>query len=408
MPNPINGTQIRRNNIITILKAVKENGPIAKRDLQRLTGLSWGAVSTISSVLTSYGYLNTIGKQVTTFGRKPEELDVSDTNYYILGVDFNISSGICGVVTDMKGRIVREYKKVNVPQNYEGAMQALYGVLDGMVADYADHTILGIGIAQQGFVDAQQGVSLYFPHVKGWSNVPLRELVEKRYNCYAQLMHDPNCVLIAEKHAGESFMSIAENAVLVRIDGGIGLSLMLGSEIYEGNRGQAGEFGHVTMDPDGPVCACGKRGCLGAYASMDGMLCRFREHVQAGETTAVAADCRDIAVLAEAARRGDGLCRRVFAEMGEKLGLALSNLFNTFCPEIVILYGLATAYQDLFFDALLRSLNTHIYSTISAKVQISSLGTNAPALGAALTVSDRVLERIALLVEDENTATEAT
>ncbi len=406
MPHPRNGTQIRRNNTMTILKAIKENGPIAKRDLQRMTGLSWGAVSSISGVLSTCGYVTTIGKQFTTFGRKPEELDINDADHYILGVDLNLSSGICGVVTDVKGRIIREYKKVNVPQRYEEALQAFYRVLDGMTADYAGKSILGIGIAQQGFVDAKRGVSVYFPHVEGWADVPLQEMVEQRYGCYTQLMHDPNCVLIAEKHTGDSFMSIAENAALIRIDGGIGMSLMLNGEIYEGSGGQAGEFGHVTMDPEGPLCACGKRGCLGAYASIDGIVRRFAERAEAGEPTAVPADSRDIQLLADAARSGDALCRDLFRRMGENLGLALSNLFNTFSPEIVVLYGLATAYKDLFFDALTSSLHAHIYATIPAKVQVSALGTNAPALGAALTVSDRLLEKIALLVEAEQSSDE--
>ena len=118
MVSPRNSSQIRRNNIRTLLASVKQSGPISKRDLQKLTGLSWGAVSSLTGLLHEHGYVVYTGKQVTNVGRKPTELDINANDHYIVGVDLNLS-GICGVVTDMKGRIVREWLRLFARSDYD-------------------------------------------------------------------------------------------------------------------------------------------------------------------------------------------------------------------------------------------------------------------------------------------------
>ena len=118
MLSPRNSTQIRCNNIRTLLAAIKANGPVAKRELQKLTGLSWGAVSSLTGLLCEHGYIVSAGKQVTSVGRKPSELDINGDDHYIVGVDLNLS-GLCGVITDMKGRIIREWLRLFARNEYD-------------------------------------------------------------------------------------------------------------------------------------------------------------------------------------------------------------------------------------------------------------------------------------------------
>lgn len=401
MLSPRNSTQIRCNNIRTLLAAIKANGPVAKRELQKLTGLSWGAVSSLTGLLCEHGYIVSAGKQVTSVGRKPSELDINGDDHYIVGVDLNLS-GLCGVITDMKGRIIREWLRLFARNEYDCILDTLLALLDEIFAAFSHKLILGIGLAVQGFVDMENGVSVYLPHVQGWKDVPLRRMMEERYGCSTLVLHDPNCIMVAEKAFGDSFMGIAENAVLVRIDNGIGMAQMVNGQLYLGANGRAGELEHVVVNTNGPVCACGNRGCLNAYATGGGLVRQFDEKVRQGCPTI--ADTRQVReqgykILAAAAQNGDVLCRELFEQMGVYLGQALSTVYNLLNPDLIVLYGDLTAYRELFAEAVQRQLEAHVYKGIPAKLQFSALGRNAAAQGAALVVSDQKVAELDLPVD---------
>ncbi len=105
MPQPSNSAQMRVGNMRTLLTTIRDHGPIAKRELQQLTGPSWGSVSSLTTLLLHSRYVVAAGKQATASGRRPDELDINSGDNYIIGLDINLT-GLCGVVTDMKGRIV--------------------------------------------------------------------------------------------------------------------------------------------------------------------------------------------------------------------------------------------------------------------------------------------------------------
>lgn len=398
MAGPRNHSQIRQNNLRSILTAVKQNGPVSKRELQTLTGLSWGAVSALTSDLVDNGYLVLTGKQITNIGRKPEELDINAEDKYIVGLDLNLS-GICGVLADMKGRIVRKWVRPIAQNEYACVMDTVLSLLDTIHRDYADKQILGIGLAVQGIVDVANGVSVYLPEIRHWKDVPIRDIVAERFRVPVLLMHDPNCLMVAERACGSSWINAAENAILLRIDNGIGMSMMIGRQIYLGSTGKAGEFGHIPVDPSGPVCTCGNRGCLEEYASGNGLVRRYLEQVSAGAQTA--ADTADIRrrgykLLAEAAQQGDALCVSLFAQMGRYLGLAIAAMLNVLNPDLVVLYGELTDSRRLFHEAMMQALENHVYGNIPAKLVYSELPSHAAAQGAALMVAESLIEALDL------------
>lgn len=397
MVNPRNSSQIRCNNLRTLLASIKEHGPISKRDLQKLTGLSWGAVSSLTGLLHEHQYVVYSGKQVTNVGRKPSELDINGNDHYIVGIDLNLS-GICGVVTDMKGRIIREWLRLLASRDYDCVMETLLSLLDEILyTAFPQKQILGIGLAVQGFVDVEKGVSRYFPHVKNWKDVPLKKLLEERYGFPTLLMHDPNCIMIAERAFGSSLMHVSKNAALVRMDNSIGMSLLFDGQLYLGATGQSGEFGHIPVNRDGPLCTCGSRGCLEEYASGNGLVRRFVEMVNQGRSTSVDPELVNglgYKAVGDAALAGDQLCLDLFRQMGEYLGLALSTLFNILNPELVVLYGDMTVYRSLFYDVARKHLEEHLYTEIPSKLEFSVLGRNAAAQGVALVVSEKIVEQL--------------
>lgn len=386
---PSNSTQVRESNIRMLLKTICDNGPLSKRELQQKTELSWGTVSSLTAILQHCGYLVTVGKQETLSGRKPEELDINPHQYFVVGIDLNIA-GMCGVVTDMRGRVIKEWMRLFAQMEHDCILTTLTALLDDIFSEYSGKKILGIGVAVQGEVNVQNGVSVWLPQVSNWYNVPLRSILEQRYHCSVLLEHDPNCLMVAESVYGTPLMADVQDTLLIRIDQGIGMSIMSNGQLHRGVNGLSGELGHIVIDPDGPLCECGNKGCLGCYVSGGGLLRRLIEEVNRNRHTLLAAEnlqTLSYREVATAALNGDVLSRELFETMGEKLGLALSTLYNIFNVDIVIIYGDMCRYRELFLRTMQENLQAHIFRKTAVKLVFSELGKNSAAQGAALLLS---------------------
>ena len=156
----------------------------------------------------------------------------------------------------------------------------------------------------------------------------------------------------------------------------------------------------------GSTCDCGKRGCLNAYFSSNGIVNRFQRRAKFEKTT-LYPDCNDVSIIAACAHAGDRLCCELFEEAGEKLGVALSYLFNTLCLETVVFFGELTQYKDLYLDACTRTLKENLYKTVVPKIQFSEMGGSSPALGAALTVAESAIEIIAVQLSEREETVDA-
>jgi predicted NBD/HSP70 family sugar kinase len=203
--------------------------------------------------------------------------------------------------------------------------------------------------------------------------------------------------MIAEKYQNQVWNKNINNAALVRLDTGIGMSFIINGEIYHGSFDKSAELGHLVVNPDGPKCVCGNFGCLETYASGDGLLHRFAEAIENNEPTIIdvkSGKPERYEELGQAAEKGDPLCIRLFNQMGKYLGMGISNVINLFDPTFVILYGSSSKYKDLFFAPMINTIEKSVWHENSAKIIFSSLDLNAAAIGAALAASNRRLDEI--------------
>jgi glucokinase-like ROK family protein len=237
-----------------------------------------------------------------------------------------------------------------------------------------DH-VLGIGISVSGFVDPATGVDLYSP-ILGWRNVPLRDPIAERIGLPVWIENDVNALALAERWygAGRNF----NHFICITVGEGIGAGIVIGGEIYRGAFGGAGELGHITIDPDGPVCRCQERGCLEVYAS-DFFLAE--EASRLGYT--------DIQGLIDAARDSGTEAQQVFACMGRYLGLGAKNLVNLLNPEAVILGGERMDASDLFMSAIEDEVRRHSFPSEAERLQIvqTELGSDGFLIGSATLVA---------------------
>lgn len=333
MKKYLNQQDMKDRNYTNVFRLIRKKGPLTRRQIESETGLSWGAVSNVTARLIELGYVHECreveGGTPSTAGRTPIYLEADGGSHFVIGMDVNCS-GLRAVMMNLRGDPVAT---VSMPSRYGDREELLSAIfeLTREILDYADGKhVLCIGVALQGTVDAENGVSVHFPRCRDWKDVPLAAILEETFGLPIYLEHDPNCTLYAY-----SAPSGIDEAILVRIDRGIGMALLLGGRIFE--RFGAFELGHTVVHPGGALCSCGNRGCLEAYASMTGI----------AENAGVSFE-----ELATRARAGDADAVGRFTEMAESLAVSISNVARLLNVRAVVLSGDMLLYRDLFYGRL--------------------------------------------------------
>jgi glucokinase len=252
--------------------------------------------------------------------------------------------------------------------------------------------IQAVGIACGGPLDPERGIILGPLHLPGWINVTLVAIVEDAFRVPAAVDNDATAGAVAEWRFGAGRDRGVRSLVYLTISTGIGGGLVLDGRPYRGAAGNAGELGHLTIDIDGDPCACGRRGCLEAYASGTNIARRAREALAAGEPSSLAGvatvTARDVAA---AAAGGDALAGRVWDETTRMLGSAVATILDVLNPELVVLGGGVTNAGD----ALLRPIReTALREAMrpaagSADVVLATLGEDLGVVAAASVALDR-------------------
>jgi glucokinase len=184
------------------------------------------------------------------------------------------------------------------------------------------HELRSVGIGAPGPIDARRGILVNPPNLVGWRNVPLSEMVEDVLGCPVYLENDANVAALAEYHRGAG--RGARNLVFITWSTGVGGGVILDGKLYSGSHGTAGEFGHMILDPDGPLDSCGQRGCVEAFCGGRAVA------AQTGES---------LLEIFDAAARGDREAAMVVRRAATYMGLLLINLTNGFDPDVIVIGG---------------------------------------------------------------------
>lgn len=242
-------TLVQNNSLQIVFRNVKNHGPISRRELQKITGLSWGTISRLVEYLVAQEYIVvTDEKQSNGVGPKVETFDVSPDKHYFIGVDIS-DRGLIAVVTDMKGRLVTSVEHGWTEFTRENALEIIFRILDELVNRYKENCIKKIGFSVQGVVDTQKGISQYIEKIEGWKDVPLKKIVEERYEVRVEVAHDPDCLMKCETALGILKDKAIKNVLMIDYVYGyaIGMSVMINGQIYMGHQGRAGEIGYTIL-----------------------------------------------------------------------------------------------------------------------------------------------------------------
>jgi glucokinase len=262
----------------------------------------------------------------------------------------------------------------------------------------------GIGVATPGPMELPEGRLLDPPNLPGWENFELRQELERRLNRTVIVENDANVAALAECVQGQGRELKCKSLCMLTLGTGVGCGIILNGRIWHGMNGMAGESGHVSVDPTGPLCACGTRGCLELWASATGLLRLAREESARSQESALAATLRgnpsfSATDLFDVAKGGNGAAIQIFEAQGRALGRALASLVNSLNLPLYVLGGGVAAGWELFAPVMFEELiqGSSIYRLTNPKrttavhmakantmIVPAKLGSNSGILGACL------------------------
>lgn len=313
-----------------------------------------------------------------------------------LGVDIGGTKVAVGVVGH-EGKILTQHRKPMVANgSAEAGLDAVTSAIDSMLSN-STMDIGCIGICAPGPLDPRSGIVLNPPNLPCWRNFPLAERVSRKYSVPVKVDNDANAAALAETlwGAARGFRYV----FYATIGTGIGTGIVFDGAIYHGKTGSAGEGGHVSIDYRGPVCNCGKRGCIEILAAGPAIGLRARAKVAAepsrastilelagGDVAAVTSE-----KVGQAYAKGDALAKEVLLETVDLLTPWLGNIVDLLDPDVIVVGGGVAAMLQPFFEEIKRRLPKWVVNPHASEIPLllAHYGADAGiAGGAALCYSD--------------------
>lgn len=305
---------------------------------------------------------------------------------YALGVDLG-GTQVRAVRVDHAGHVAAFARADTAAAEGPAAVVAQIGDLIGVVqGEHSDDEIIGVGVGTPGPVDPQTGTVWEAPNLQGWTNVPLRRMVEERTSKPVQVGNDANVAALGEWRFGSGRGTT--HFVYVTLSTGIGGGVITNNALLLGRKGGAAEVGHITIQTDGPLCGCGNVGCWEAVASGTALARFAATALDRNRPTLITQFAGDAPVTAQhivaAAAQGDELALELMEREGYLLGVGIVNLLHLYAPERIALGGGVTKSMSLWEASMRRTVAKHAMPPYrDTPIGAAELGDQVGVLGAA-------------------------
>jgi glucokinase len=297
---------------------------------------------------------------------------------------------VLGVVFNSKKEIVYRLKKKTKAggDSSDNVEEVIINVVKELISasGIKKSDIHAIAAGAPGVINQETGVVLFSPNLP-WRNYNIRKPIEEAFGCPFYIGNDVNVGVLGEYKYGAA--KGYKNVVGLFVGTGMGGGLILNGELFTGNKFKAAEYGHMILDPEGPLCNCGQRGCLEAFSSKQGMSSYIRQQVSRGRKSsmeeAVVNGVFKSKALKNALAEGDTVAREAVNRACHYLAIASGNLVNTFSPDVVVYGGgVIEAVGDIFMEKILAEVDRYCMPSIRETVEFkkAALGDDSILYGA--------------------------
>lgn len=379
-------------NQAVVLDAIRTCGPVSRVELAPLTGLTSQTVSNVVRRLLDAGLVAESGYAPSGGGKHRTLLTARPDGAFAAGVHLDPHAVVVAVVDLVGGVRASSRIALDVPSDPQDVVRRACRALRRLTtkAQIPADRLLGVGVAAPGPLDIREGAVVHPPNLPGWQRVPLVRMLEEATGMSVAMENDATAAAIGERWIGGR--DRGGSFLFVYLGTGVGAGVVLGGTVFHGDTGNAGEFGHMSVDDGGLVCHCGSTNCLGPYLKRSAVLADYLAKAGPGESAAVGMSGtpetvdRDWALLLDAVRRADPVAVGAVRRAGRRLGQAARSAVSLLDVGSVVLGGDGlTGIEQIMceeVDAAVNSARTGRFSR-PVSVERSVMGETVSAVGAA-------------------------
>ena len=384
------GYNVKSFNKHAALDLIRFSGiGLTRTDLADKMGLTRAAVSLIVNDLLRSGVILEAESRSAPSGRPPVILEINPNLGKVGAIDMG-ATHMSVAVADFTARVHKEaeysFDIKNTPEIcLTQADRNLRNLLAELGLSISDLSAIGVGVP--GPVITEAGVVVAPPIMPGWDGYPIRTTLEKMWGCPITLNNDAELGALGEWAYGAGRGE--RNIAYIKVGSGVGAGLILNQQIYGGTTGAAGEIGHLTIDENGPLCNCGNRGCLEAFAGGHAIARQGQALVKSGKRTLLSSiPVEKITAydVAEASRHGDLHAQEILQRAGTSIGIAIAGLINLFNPSVVIIGGGVSQVGDMITTPIRQAVRDRAMRASEQSVRITTgmLGRRSLLIGATV------------------------
>ncbi|MGI9036458.1 MAG: ROK family transcriptional regulator, partial [Pyrinomonadaceae bacterium] len=329
--NVARSNTIRDINRQIILNYIREESPISRAEIARITALQRSTVSLIVEELLNTGLIEEVNGE-SSGGRPPQLLSLRTSHAVAIGIDLGKKRTIVAA-SDLSGYII-EKKEFPTDKDFAETINRVIEAARYFIKKNGN-SIEGIGISLPGMVETSTGNVLLIPHLD-WHGPKIVELVERATGLPVKIENDANAAALAELWFGRPEISNVRDFIVVYVTDGIGTGIVFDGQIYRGKGSVAGEFGHMTIGSGAPIaCAAGSSTCWEAFASERAAVARYQNLLSNRNGSPKISFPR----LVEIGLEGDEKAQQALRETAHYVGVGISNLIQGLSPEVTIVAG---------------------------------------------------------------------
>jgi glucokinase-like ROK family protein len=385
---------IRKRNASLVLNQLRLHAPLSRADLAKRIGLNRSTISSIIAQLLEDGLVHETELQTDKIGRPGLSLELNPAGGCVVGVEIGVAF-VHVILTDLLAGVIWR-RRFSLPS--DEPRDVYLHTAEVMVqqaltqAEQRNQRVFGIGMSVPGMVDVNEGVLRFAPNLH-WHDVALVAPWTQRFNLPVFVENDANAAALGEYLFGVA--KDAPNFLYLSAGAGLGGGIIVDGQIFRGHGGYAGEVGHMTIDPNGELCSCGKRGCWETLVGPRAVVERYKQRAAGNSASTLCNSLGDVSFehIVQAAEMGDVTADTILQGVGHFLGLGIANLVNVFNPQLVVLGGVLSTANEIFIPMIRETVKQNSLFPMRTALSIvpSEAGTDDCIMGAVSLVLDDLM-----------------